>query len=396
MIAFSQTMLPLFKVFMSDEAVHNCTSVLKSGYIGQGDYVDKFESSLAKFFGVDSLCTVNSGTSALHLAIHLLKKPFSYIGANDLPVTWKGLQDGDEVITTALTCTATNWPILANNLNIKWADIDPKTLNIDLEDVASKITSKTKIIMVVHWGGAPVNLDRLSEILDDTEATYGFRPQVIEDCAHAFGSTYKGSSVGSSGNFCTFSFQAIKHLTSVDGGLLVLPRSIQSLLARAKLVRWYGIDRDTPRSDFRCEADIQEWGFKFHMNDVNASIGLANLNNIQPIIAAHKSNASFYDIQLSNIDGIEIPDRLNNTSSASWIYSVLVKDKPNFYRAMQSRGVATSQVHKRNDFHSCVSQYRVDLPALDQIEPRLSAIPVGWWISDENRQYIVDQIKLGW
>jgi dTDP-4-amino-4,6-dideoxy-D-glucose/dTDP-4-amino-2,4-dideoxy-beta-L-xylose transaminase len=153
-----------------------------------------------------------------------------------------GLEDGDEVLTTPLTCTATNWPILANNFNIKWVDIDPETLNMDLDDLARKITPKTKAIFVVHWGGYPLDLDRLEEIQNHANRLYGFKPAIIEDCAHAMGSKYKGKLIGTHGNICTFSLQAIKHITSGDGGLLFVPHD--ELYKRGKLLRWYGIDRD--------------------------------------------------------------------------------------------------------------------------------------------------------
>ena len=126
-----EKIIPLFKVFMSDESIERTVNVLKSGYIGQGSVVDDFEEILKKYFDHDYLLTVNSATSAEHLALHMLKKQY-------------GLKDGDEVLSSPFTCTATNWPILANNFNIKWVDIDPNTLNMDLDDLTRKITSKTK------------------------------------------------------------------------------------------------------------------------------------------------------------------------------------------------------------------------------------------------------------
>jgi dTDP-4-amino-4,6-dideoxygalactose transaminase len=162
----------------------------------------------------DYIVTLNSGTSGLHLALDLLKKSSG---------KWPGLEEGDEVLATSLTCTASNFPILANNLNIKWVDIDPTTLNMDLDDLSRKISPKTKAIMVVHWGGYPIDLERLRQIQEKAMRMYGFKPAVIEDCAHAMGSKYKGKLIGTQGNICTFSLQAIKHITSVDGGLLFVP-----------------------------------------------------------------------------------------------------------------------------------------------------------------------------
>ena len=380
---------PLFKVFMADSAAEQVAKTLNSGYIGQGPAVEKLEAKLRSHFRHDHLVTVNSATSADHLAIHLLKRPSDV--ADD---SWPGVNAGDEVLTTALTCTATNWPILANGLAIKWVDIDPATLNIDLDDLEQKITPRTKIIKFVHWGGYPVDLTKISEICERAEARIGFRPKVIEDCAHAFGSTYNGQPIGSHGNLCTFSFQAIKHITTGDGGLLTLPDA--QLAQRAGLLRWYGIDRNTNRKDFRCEENIAEWGFKFHMNDIAATIGLENLKHADEIISGHQNNARYYDDKLLTVDGITIPHRHEDRTSAFWIYSIIVERKDDFRRAMIDRGIATSQVHQRNDIHSCVESFATSLPNLDSINPKLSAIPVGWWITPEDREYIVDCIKKGW
>lgn len=380
-------MIPLFKVFMSDEAANAAAETLRSGYIGQGQKVEEFEALLKKRLQKDYVLTTNAATSAEHMALHLLKN-------SDKGLKWPGLKDDDEVLTTALTCTATNWPILANNLKIKWVDIDPNTLNLDLNDLRRKITHKTKVIMVVHWGGYPNDLDELKKIQKETKEIYGFEPIIIEDCAHAFGSTYKKSPIGSHGNICTFSFQAIKHLTTVDGGLLVCPN--QNLYNRGKLIRWYGIDRESNRKDFRCEADIKEWGFKFHMNDVCATIGIENLKKVDDIIKVHKENASYYDQNLSEISGITTLAREPGFESSFWIYSMLIERKSDFMKYMNEKNIMVSQVHARNDTHTCVSEFRTLLPTLEEVEKKLISIPVGWWVTTEQREYITECIKQGW
>ena len=224
---------------------------------------------------------------------------------------------------------------------------------------------------------------------------FGFKPAVIEDCAHAFGSKFKNQPIGSHGNICTFSFQAIKHMTTVDGGCLVIPH--QKLYNRAKLLRWYGIDRETNSKDFRCEADIPEWGFKFHMNDVNASIGLANLKEVDTeVLEKHKSNAKYYDENLKDIPGLTLLERDSRMDSTFWIYSFLVDRKSDFMDYMKECKIMVSQVHERNDIHSCVREFKTQLPTLDKIQPRLISIPVGWWVTHEDREYIVNCIKKGW
>ena len=380
-----QEQIPLFKVFMSENAGPEVTKILNSGYIGQGEKVEEFESNLKDFFNRDYIVTLNAGTSGLHMALNLLKTKNG---------KWPGFEDGDEVLATSLTCTASNFPILANNLKIKWVDVDPTTLNMDLDDLARKISPKTKSIMLVHWGGYPNDLDRIKEIQNKCYELHGFKPAVIEDGAHSFGSKYKGKHLGNHGNIVMYSLQAIKHITSIDGGLLVLPH--QELYDRAKLQRWYGIDRNSNRKDFRCEADIEEWGFKFHMNDVCATVGIENLKFANKIIGSHQSNAKYYDQNLQNIPGLTTLSRHEGHESAFWIYSMLVDDRDGFYKWMKECNIVASQVHERNDKHTCVSEYRSPLPTLDKTIGKVVSIPVGWWVNDEDREYIVDCIKKGW
>jgi dTDP-4-amino-4,6-dideoxygalactose transaminase len=389
--------IQLFKVHMAPTAADEVAKVLNSGYIGQGPKVEEFEKQLREYFNTDYLVTLNSGTAGLHLALHLLKKPSNHKIMAEFGSTtadWPGIEDGDEILATALTCTASNWPILATNLKIKWVDIDPTTLNMDLDDLERKITPKTKAIIVVHWGGYPNDLDRLKQIQQKAYNLYGFKPAIIEDGAHSFGSTYKGKRLGNHGNMVMYSLQAIKHVTSVDGGILTLPHS--ELFNRAKLIRWYGIDREGNRKDFRCEADIQEWGYKFHMNDVCATVGIENLAHADSIVQRHQSNADYYDNNLKDVDGVTLLTRHEDRRSAFWIYSMLVDDRDGFMNHMKKCNIIVSQVHERNDKHTCVRDYAAPLPTLDRTIGKVVSIPVGWWISNEEREYIVDCIKRGW
>jgi len=376
--------IPLFKVYMNPEASKSVGEVLESGYIGQGPKVEEFEDKLKIDFGYNLLVTTNSATSADHLALHLLKAP-----AN----SWPGIIDGDEVLATSITCTASNWPIINNGMRIKWVDVDPKTFNMDLDDLAKKISPTTKVILFTHWGGYPVDLDRVREIQDQAFELYGFRPAVIEDCAHAFGSTYKGKRLGNHGNIAFYSFQAIKHITSVDGGALFLPH--QNLYQRAKLLRWYGISREG-RAAFRCEEPIDEVGFKFHMNDVSATVGLANLAHSHTIVDIHKSNGNFYNEALKGVGGVTLLENAPDRESSFWIYSMKVERQEDFTRYMAENGVTVSRVHERNDKHPAVSEFQTILPNTDWLVKEMISIPCGWWVTTEDREYIVDLILAGW
>jgi len=393
-----ENIIPLFKVFMANETSEEVSKVLMSGFIGQGPKVEDFESLLKGYFNNSNVVTTNAATSAEHIALHMLKRPEknvkAYHGVAFVENQWDGIGPEDEVLTTPLTCTATNWPILANGMKLKWVDVDPNTCNMDLDDLERKISPTTKVIMVVHWGGYPVNLDRLKEIQEKAYQLYGFKPVVIEDCAHAFGSTYKGTKIGSHGNICTFSFQAIKHLTTGDGGCAIFPYENQ--VKRAKLLRWYGIDRGDNRKDFRCESDISEYGFKFHMNDINATIGINNLPGVKANINTTIDNANFYNQELADVSGVTLLENKSDRQSSYWIYTMKVERQQDFMDKMKECNIMVSRVHERNDIHSCMSEFKTDLPNLDKLVKEMICIPVGWWVTPEDRQYIVDCIKDGW
>jgi len=220
---------------------------------------------------------------------------------------------------------------------------------------------------------------------------------VIEDCAHSFGATYKGNKLGNHDNICVFSLQAIKHLTTGDGGLIILPD--EKIYDRAKLLRWFGIDRDKRnynRKDFRLENDIVEWGYKFHMNDINATIGLYNLPHIDVLLAKNRYNNKYLYNNLKDVDNITLFENKDDRESACWLFTMKVKRKNDFIEKMKSNGITTSQVHNRNDLNTCVSEYSCDLPNINELEKELICIPVGWWLIQEDLDYIITAIRNGW
>lgn len=391
-------MIPLFKVYMSEEAIKRSTEVLRSGYIGQGPVVDEFEDYLKIYLKNDKVLTLNSATSAEHLALHLLKKPSSNItvmdGAGSTKNEWPGLEPGDEILATALTCLASNFPIILGGYKIKWVDVDPLTLNMDLDDLARKISPKTKAIMLVFWGGMPVDMTKLESIQSRAQSMYGFKPAIIIDGAHSFGSTFNNKPINNFGHITTYSFQAIKHVTSVDGGALVLPHS--ELYRRGKLLRWYGIDRNENRKEFRCESDVEEAGTKWHMNDVNAAIGLENLKASKNILNAFIENAEYYNQELKNVPGVTLLTPTPGAKSAYWLFTMKVTNRDDFTARLSEKGIVTSRVHERNDKHTATRPYISQLPTLDKVSKEMICIPVGWWVSREDREYVAKTIKEGW
>lgn len=358
--------IPLFKVFMPKSVQKPLIKSLFSGWIGHGPKIKEFEKLLAKRFGTKNILATNTGTSALQLAVKLAE-----------------VGPGDEVITTPLTFVATNWAILANGGIPIWADIDEGTANINWRTIEPLITKKTKAIMAVHWGGVPCDMDEINSIAKKHKL------KVIEDCAHAFGATYKNKPVGTLGDFGTFSFQAVKYLSTADGGLLIVKDPIK--FKKAKLLSWYGIDKENKKNYI--EDDISEWGYKFTTNDIVATIGIEQLKYVNRIIKKHEINSKFYDQKLRNIPGIELLKSDNDRQNSFWLYTLKVKQRENFIHKMRQNGIEVSAVIKRNDEHSCVTKYRRPLPQLDNISKEIVCIPVGWWVTPHNRQYIVNSIK---
>lgn len=344
-------MIPLFKVAMAPEAAARVAEVLKSGYIGQGEQVEAFEAALMELLGTSQPpLTTNSCTSAIDLALHLI-----------------GVGPGDEVITTPVTCTATNSPIVTRGAIPVWADVDPLTGLISSADVARKITQRTKAIVAVDWGGA----------LCDYAALKALGLPVIQDAAHSL-------TAGIGGDYVCWSFQAIKHLTTGDGGALWCP---PEQIERARLLRWYGLDRRS-KADFRCEQNIQEAGYKYHMNDIAAAIGLANIGSVRQVIDVHRFNAAEYNHRLS---GIERPPWTD--TSAWWLYTLLVEDRQGFIAYLADHGITTSPVHARNDTHAAFHLPNGPLPGVDYFTSRNVAIPVGWWLSADDRRRIIEAVR---
>lgn len=342
--------------------------------------VEEFEYKLKEWLDVRYLNTTNSGTSALQLAL-----------------TLAGVKHNNRVISTPMTCTATNTAIRAVGGQIVWADIDPLTGNIDpnyVEDILRKECApvsmaqkrhQIKVVMLVHWGGYPCDLDAFNLL----SQKYGVK--IIEDAAHAFGATYNGRKIGSHSDFVCFSFQAIKHLTTVDGGAVVCREEAD--WKRGKLLRWFGIDRESPRKDFRCEENVKEAGFKYHMNDVNATIGIHNIDDMHEVLKTHQDNGTYYDKFLKGIPGITLLKRNPNCLSAYWIYTLLADNRKYFMESMAERGISTSQVHSRNDTHDMFNSYRCPLPGVDAFTEKQVNIPVGWWVNKDMRKYIEDTIR---
>jgi dTDP-4-amino-4,6-dideoxygalactose transaminase len=367
----AQNNIVLFTPHIPKNAEKYISKTLQSRWLGQGPQVERFENEFLKLVNADNGIAVGSGTDALHL---------SYILA--------GIKSGDEVIVPVFTCTATNIPLLYLGAKIVFADIDPSTMNIDPKSVENLITKKTKAIVCVHYGGLPCDMKAIKEI------ALKYNLVIIEDAAHAVGAEYLGQLVGNISDFTMFSFQAIKHITTGDGGFLTFKDS--AILDRAKQLRWFGIDRTAKQLGI-WENDIQEIGFKYQMTDLSASLGLAGIEEFEETLNIRRNLYLHYNLLLSNIDSVQVIGKEDSIrKSAAWLYTICVNNRKKLQEKLWESGIESRQVHYRNDRYSIFKQSKSNFPVMDEIEDKYLVLPLHTKMNLIDVERIVRVIDSGW
>lgn len=344
-------------------AIRNLKDTLRSRWIGEGAKVIKFEHEFKKHYKLTGYpVAVNSGTSALHLA---------YILA--------GVKSGDEVIVPVFTCTATTIPLLWIGANPVFADCN-KDLNIDIEDLKNKITSKTKAIVAVHYGGVPCDMLKLKSLADK------FNIPIIEDAAQCLGGSYHDVTIGNISEFTCFSFQAVKQLTTGDGGMLIVRTKKHE--EKAKRIRWFGIDRKAKFNGI-WENDIKEIGFKYQMTNISASIGLAGLKIVDKDFNYRKKLFKIYEDNLKYVRLIGS----GNGGNAYWLATIIVPNKrAELIKYLADNRIESGVVHYRNDQYSIFGG-RIKLKNMDEIEDKYLILPLHTKLSVKNVKNICDAIN---
>lgn len=355
-------MIDLFHPYVPKEAIEAVSDCMRSRFIGQGPGVDRFEKAFEERFEVKNAVSLSSGTAALETAYDLAD-----------------IRPGDEVISTPLTCTATNLPLLRRGAKIVWADIDPDTLCIHPQDVKKKITAKTKAIVQVHLGGIEAQAHKVASTIP-----------VISDAAQALGIFV--------GDYTCCSFQAIKHITTGDGGMIVCGSEAEA--KQAKLLRWFGIDRDKKIAnnwqaykERKMTFDIEVAGTKRHMTDMAAAMGMVGLDHYHRVINYRWALAQEYCQQLHGVDGLEI---VNGPGNTWWLFTVLVERRDDFARVLFENGIDTNVVQVRNDIYKIFGGKRADLPVMNALEEKYLSLPLGMHVTKEDVNFICDTIKKGW
>ena len=361
----------LFYPYISKKSKKNLNKVLSGRWIGQGPMVDKFEKKFKQKFTKNyPTVATGSGTDSLHLA---------YILA--------GLKKGDEVITTIFTCTATNIPLLYMGVKIKFADIDISTMNISVESVKKLISKKTKAIICVHYGGLPCDMDELQKLANK------YRIPIIEDAAHAMGAKYKNKTIGSISDFTTFSFQAIKHFTTGDGGMLSIKN--KKLYAPARRIRWFGINRENKQKG-TWDNDVTEVGYKYQMTDIAATLGCDSLDDFRKIHSYRRKIFNIYLNELSKNGNVLCINEDNKKKyHAAWLFTIAVENKDFLQKKLREYKIETNQVHFRNDRYSIFKKFVIGkkFKNMDFLENKYLVLPLHHKVSESQAKYICNLIN---
>ncbi|OGH18091.1 MAG: hypothetical protein A2868_03460 [Candidatus Levybacteria bacterium RIFCSPHIGHO2_01_FULL_40_15b] len=345
-------MIPLFwpQQFKA-EWLETLSKVFDTKWLGQGPMVDEFEREFGKKFNYKYCLAVNSGSAALELAYNLV-----------------GLKTDDEVITTCFTCTATNIPLLRHKVKIVFADIDDNLL-IDYRDVKRKITDKTKAIVAVTLGGLPVD-----------KRIFDLGIPVIVDAAQSVGVSEKR------GDYICYSFQAIKHFTTGDGGMLVVNN--EKDYDKAKLMRWFGIDREAKKkvnfnalNNREITMEIEEVGYKYHMNDIAAAMGLVGLRHTDEILGYRKLLCETYANNL--------PKSIRCVYGGSyWLMAIITKNRDDIIEYLRHNGAECDLVQLRNDIFKIFGGVKQDLPNLNRLEGKYLYLPLNAKVTIKDVKYI--------
>jgi len=360
----SKFKVPLFwpNVF-KDEWLKELSKVFDTRWLGEGPQTKKFESEFGKKFGYDHCLSVNSGSAALELAYDLI-----------------GIKEGDEVLTTVLTCSATNIPLLRRKAKITFVDIDKETLTMDFNDFRNKMSGNIKAIVTVNLGGIECD-SRIYELAKRNNIP------VIVDACQSLGIPEKH------GDYVVYSFQAIKHFTCADGGMLII-RNEEDYI-RAKKLRWFGIDREKKSyhdwrsmiSEREICMDVEEPGYKFHMNDIAATMGIVGLRHSDEALKHRKKIASMYDTLNS--------DKIKTVAGGSyWLFGLLVNNRYELMKRLRANGIECDPSHLRNDIFTAFGGKRLELKNMNYIESRYMYIPIHTNVSMSDVKYVCGMIKV--
>lgn len=369
-------MIPYGKQIIDQDDIQAVVDVLKSDFLTTGPKIAEFEQTVADYVGAKYAVAISNGTSALHAACFAA-----------------GIGPGDEVITTPLTFAASANCVLYCGGTPVFADVDPKTYNIDPEDIRRKITDRTKAIIAVHLAGQPCDMDAIHSIAHE----YGLI--VIEDGAHALGSVYKGKKVGSLSDMTTFSFHPVKPITTGEGGMIVTDN--EEFYKKMALFRSHGITRDDSmmtRNDGPWFYQQFDLGYNYRITDIQCALGCSQMKKLDRFLARRKEIVARYNEAFADCDNIITPYQLSDTESGWHLYIVQVKncDRRQVFEAMREKGIGVNVHYIPVYMHPYYQEHgyeNVHCANAEEIYSHIISLPLYPGLTSEQQDYVIDTLK---
>lgn len=369
-------MIPYGKQTIDQDDIQAVVDVLKSDFLTTGPKIAEFEQTVADYVGAKYAVAISNGTSALHAACFAA-----------------GIGPGDEVITTPLTFAASANCVLYCGGTPVFADVDPKTYNIDPEDIRRKITDRTKAIIAVHLAGQPCDMDAIHSIAHE----YGLI--VIEDGAHALGSVYKGKKVGSLSDMTTFSFHPVKPITTGEGGMIVTDN--EEFYKKMALFRSHGITRDDSmmtRNDGPWFYQQFDLGYNYRITDIQCALGCSQMKKLDRFLARRKEIVARYNEAFADCDNIITPYQLSDTESGWHLYIVQVKNcyRRQVFEAMREKGIGVNVHYIPVYMHPYYQEHgyeNVHCANAEEIYSHIISLPLYPGLTSEQQDYVIDTLK---
>ncbi|MBD5799741.1 UDP-4-amino-4,6-dideoxy-N-acetyl-beta-L-altrosamine transaminase [Bacillus cereus] len=372
--------LPYGKQSIDEDDIQAVINVLKSDFITTGPTIKQFENQVAAYVGAKYAVAFSSGTAALHGACFAA-----------------GISHDDEVITTSMTFAASSNCVLYQGGVPVFTDIKSDTYNIDPNLIKDKITNKTKAIIPVHFTGQPVELEKISKIAQEYNLT------VIEDAAHALGSTYKKKKIGSISDMTMFSFHPVKHITTGEGGIITTNNEdyYQKLLQ----FRTHGITRNPnnlTENHGPWYYEMQFLGYNYRMTDIQAALGLSQLQKLDSFIAKRKQYVSMYNMALKDLPEVILPKQLDHVDSSWHLYIIqlnlpmLKVDRKEIFQALQQENIGVNvhyiPIHLQPYYQKLGYQKGI-CPNAEKLYESIITLPLFSEMSEQDANDVIQAVK---
>lgn len=370
--------VPLFKPYIGKEELAALEEIFKTGWIGLGPNVAKFENLFKDYLDTKCCVGTNSATSALDLALKIFDFP------------------NGEVLVPTVTFVSTAHIVKYNpQLDLRFVDVDEETLCINPEDFANKITPETRAVIPVHIGGQACDMNAIQDAIEDNHKGNDIR--IIEDCANSAGGEYHGKKLGTFGDMGCFSFEAKKNITTGDGGMIATPHV--DLEERMKQIRWVGINKDTwkrfsSESSYSWYYEINELGYKYNMNDIMAVIGIEQLKKLDRINIRKREIMRQYNEGLRDLDWLTIPEHYDLENGGYWLYIVKVKDRDRFFTYLAENGITAGVHFMPIHLHPYYKKdHPESLPIAESVWQDIVSLPLFYELTDEMIDYVIQIIR---